>query len=122
MVGFNLNTLKQKIMQKNIKLFLKLFFVIIAPLVTVIYYLTYIPDILSEGVQTTVVCTLALALVLFNAIFYIVYMTKIKLFKRWTITLFKGIGFLISLDDDEMLVIIIGCFGITFTYKKIFSK
>jgi hypothetical protein len=121
-VGFNSNNLKQIIMQKNIKFLLKLFFVIVLPLVTVIYYATHISLVYEKSAILVVLSIVPLLLVFFNAIFYSVHMSKIKLFSRWSATIFTGFGFIIALDDDNDVIIVIGCIGLTFRYKGLFSK
>ena len=121
-VGFNSNNLKQIIMQKNIKFLLKLFFVIVLPLVTVIYYSTHISLLYERSGILAVLSIAPLLLVFFNAIFYSVHMSKTKLFSRWSATIFKGFGFMLAIDDEKALVIVIGCIGLTFKYKGLFSK
>ena len=109
-------------MQKNIKFLLKLFFVIVLPLVTVIYYSTHISLLYEKSAILVVLSIVPLLLVFFNAIFYSVHMSKTKLFSRWSATTFTGFGFVIALNDDKELIIIIGFIGLTFRYKGLFSK
>lgn len=110
-------------MQKNIKFLLKLFFVIVLPLVTVIYYSTHISLLYDRSIILTALSVVPLLLVFFNAIFYSVNMSKTKLFSRWSTNIFAGFGFIIALDDDNNdVIIVIGCIGLTFRYKGLFSK
>jgi hypothetical protein len=121
-VGFNSNNLKQIIMQKNIKFLIKLFFVIVLPLVTVIYYATHISLLYEKSAILVVLSIVPLLLVFFNAIFYSFHMSKTKLFSRWSATMFKGFGFIIAVDDEKELIIVIGFIGLSFKYKGLFSK
>jgi len=121
-VGFNSNNLKQIIMQKNIKFLIKFLFVIAAPLVALIYYVAYITEIFSKSPLIICLCTFGLFLVLFNAVFYSSHMSKTKLFSRWSATIFKGFGFMLAIDDEKELIIVIGFIGLSFKYKGLFSK
>jgi hypothetical protein len=109
-------------MQKNIKFLIKLFFVIVLPLVTVIYYATHISLLYEKSAILVVLSIVPLLLVFFNAIFYSFHMSKTKLFSRWSATMFKGFGFIIAVDDEKELIIVIGFIGLSFKYKGLFSK
>ena len=109
-------------MQKNIKFSIKLIFVILLPLVTVIYYATNIAILYEKSVVLTILSIAPLFLVFFNAVFYSFHMSKTKLFSRWSATIFKGFGLMVAIDDEKALVIVIGCIGLTFRYKELFSK
>jgi hypothetical protein len=109
-------------MKPKIKQLLKFLFVIAAPLVAIIYYVAYITEIFSKSPLIICLCTFGLFLVLYNAVFYSFHMSKTKLFSRWSATIFTGFGFIIALDDDNSVIIVIGCIGLTFRYKGLFSK
>jgi len=121
-VGFNSNNLKQIIMQKNIKFLIKLFFVIVLPLVASIYYVTHISLLYDRSIILTALSVVPLLLIFFNALFYSSHMSKTKLFSRWSSTMFEGFGLLIALDDEKELIIVIGFIGLSFKYKGLFSK
>lgn len=121
-VGFNQKLFKKLIMKTKIKQFLKFLFVIGAPLVALIYYVAYITEIFSKSPLIICLCTFGLFLVFFNAVFYSFHMSKTKLFSRWSATIFKGFGLMVAIDEDTALVIVIGCFGLTFRYTDLFTK
>lgn len=109
-------------MKVKIKQFLKFLFVIAAPILAIIYYVAYITEIFSKSPFIICLCTIGLFLVFFNAIFYSIHMSKTKLFSRWSVTVFKGFGLMLAIDEEDALVTIIACFGITFKYGGLFSK
>lgn len=109
-------------MQKNMKFLLKLFFVIILPLWAVILYATNISLLYDKSLFDCFISTLPLLCIVFNAVFYSYHMSNTKLFSRWSTTIFKGFGFMIAVDDDNVLVIVIGCIGLTFKYENLFTK
>ena len=80
-------------------------------------------DLYDRSIILTALSVVPLLLVFFNAIFYSVHMSKTKLFSRWSTNIFAGFGFIIALDDDNNdVIIVIGCIGLTFRYKGLFSK
>jgi hypothetical protein len=109
-------------MKTKIKQFLKFLFVIALPLVAVIYYVANITEIFSNRPLIICAYTFGVFLVLFNAVFYSFHMSKTKLFSRWSATVFKGFGFMLAIDEDKAIVIVIGCFGLTFRYTDLFTK
>jgi len=109
-------------MKTKIKQLLKFLFVIAAPLVAFTYYVTHTTEIFSKSPLIICLCTIGLFLVFFNAVFYSFHMSKTKLFSRWSATIFKGFGFMVAIDEDTALVIVIGCIGLTFRYENLFTK
>jgi hypothetical protein len=106
---------------KTLKQFLKLLFVIVAPLVATIYYATNITEIFSSRPLIICAYTFALMLVLFNAVFYSFHMSNTKLWKRFKVYLVPGFGFLIA-NDNPTVLILIGFVAIEFDYTGLCRK
>ena len=107
---------------KTLKQIIKFFFVFIAPLTAMIFYLYNINEIFSLKVPYIILWHIGILFIYFNALFYSFHMNKTKLFSRWSVTLFKGFGFIIAVDEDVALVIVIGCLGLTFRYNGLFTE
>jgi CBS domain containing-hemolysin-like protein len=107
-------------MKLKMKQFIKFLFVVASPLVALMYYVIYMNEILGKSSFIIYLYTMGLFLVFFNAIFYSFHMSKVKLFSRWSVTIFKGFGLMAAVEDD-CLIIVIACFGISFRYNGVFT-
>jgi hypothetical protein len=107
---------------KTLKQIIKFFFVFIAPLTAMIFYLYNINEIFSLQVPYIILCHIAVLFIYFNALFYSYHMSNTKIFNRFTVTKVSAFGLLIGHHDLGMIQLLIGCVAIEFNYNDLCRK
>lgn len=101
---------------------IKFFFVFVAPLTTMFFYLYNINVIFNLQVHYIILCHIAVLFIYFNAIFYSYHMSNTKIFNRFIITIVPAFGLLIGHHDSGTIQLLIGCLAIEFNYNGLCRK
>ncbi len=116
MVGLN------HLFMKTLKQIIKFFFVFIAPLTAMIFYLHNINEIFSLQLSYIILWHIGILFIYFNAIFYSFHMSNTKVFNRFTVTIVPAFGLLVGHHDSGSIQLLIGCVAIEFNYNGLFRK
>jgi hypothetical protein len=109
-------------MRNQLKSFIKFFYVIGLPAISILLYAFNLHKIFSFSLLHIILIHTAVLLVMFNALFYSFHMSKTTMLSRFSISLAPAIGFAIALENSGNIQFLILCIGIEFKYKDLFGK
>ena len=109
-------------MRNQLKSFIKFFYVIGLPTISILLYAFNLHKIFSLNLLQIILIHTGVLLVMFNALFYSFHMSKTTMLSRFNISLAPAIGLAIALDSPGNIQILILCVGIEFRYKDLFGK
>ena len=107
---------------KTFKKIIKFLVVVAAPVTAVFFYVYNIQELFSLDISYLILWHIALLFVLYNALFYSYHMSKTTILSRFHVSIVTAFGFFVAYENTSNIQILIGCIGIEFNYKGLFTK